>query len=442
MLRKGKGILAALLILSLAGSAFTGCASSKNSSTGTSSGAGSGASGSSAGGNSSSAKLELFSTKSENLSILKTLVEAYESKNSNVKITISSPGSSDSGTVLKTRLAKNDIPDIIAMGGNATYTEFQSAGVLEDLSNESYVSSVQDSYKQMVYDVQEDKEKKLYGVPYATNASGILYNEDIFQKNNIKVPKTWDELIAVCKKLQSSGVQPFEYTFKDQWTSLCAWNSMAPDLETANFLTDRHNGKTTFLATHKEVAQKYLELMKYGQKDMVGTSYDDGNKAFANGKAAMMINGNWTIPEFKKTNKNMNVNLFALPTSNDQSKNYVTSGVDVLLAVSNKSANVDAAKKFVEYMMQSDTVQKYITDQFAFSAIKGVTQNDKSVAGVKEDIANGKVANFPDHYYPSSFDLQSITQEFAKNAQQGMDETKNINNFLSKCDKEYDAANK
>jgi raffinose/stachyose/melibiose transport system substrate-binding protein len=131
---------------------------------------------------------------------------------------------------------------------------------------------------------------------------------------------------------------------------------------------------------------------------------------------------------------------FALPASNDTSKNYLTSGVDVLFAISKNASNIDAAKKFLEYMMEPDTAQKYIDNQFAFSAIKGVTQNDKSVAGVKEDIANGKVANFPDHYYPSGFDLASITQNFAKNAQAGMDETKNINDFLAKCDKEYDAA--
>lgn len=442
VMKKTVKVLAAALSLTVMGLTFAGCSSNSGNAAPTAAVGNSSGSKTSGEGNSSSAiKLELFSTKSENVNILKTLVEAYESKNSNIQISISSPGSNDAGTVLRTRLAKNDIPDVIAMGGDNTYTDFQSAGVLEDLSNESYVSNVQDSYKQMIYDVQENKEKKLYGVPYATNASGILYNEDIFKKYSIEVPKTWDELIAVCKKLQSSGVQPFEFTFKDSWTSLCAWNSMSPDLAPANFVTDRRSGKTTFLASHKEVVQKYLELMKFGQKDMVGTSYDDGNKAFAQGKAAMMINGNWAISEFKKTNASMNVDLFALPASNDSSKNYVTSGVDVLLAASSKSANLDAAKKFIEYMLQTDTAQKYIDDQFAFSAIKGVEQKDKSVAGIKEDIANGKVANFPDHYYPSSFDLKVLTQELAKNAQQGMDETKNINDFLAKCDKEYDNAN-
>ena len=72
----------------------------------------------------------------------------------------------DAGTVLKTRMAKNDMPDIVAMGGDNNYTEVESAGMLVDLSSEDYVSNIQESYLQMVYDVNKDKEEKVYGVPY------------------------------------------------------------------------------------------------------------------------------------------------------------------------------------------------------------------------------------------------------------------------------------
>lgn len=85
--------------------------------------------------------------------------------------------------------------------------------------------------------------------------------------------------------------------------------------------------------------------------------------------------------------------------------------------------------------------QTYIDDQFAFSAIKGVEQNNETVAGVKEDIANGKVANFPDHYYPSGFDLLALTSELCLNYSNGMDNQKNITQFLKQCDEKYDIAN-
>ena len=386
-------------------------------------------------------ELELFSTKSENVKTLQGLIDKFTKKNPKVKITITAP--SDAGTVLKTRLTKNDIPDIIACGGDTTYTELQSAGVLEDLSGEDYLSSVQDAYMQMLYDVNKEKEEDAYGVPYATNASGILYNKDIFKKANIKVPTTWTELQAAVDTLEAAGIQPFELTFKDNWTCLPAWNSMAPVIPAANFTDERKAGKTTFVGTHEEILEKYAYILEHAQKDYMGTTYNDGNKLFAEGKAAMMINGNWAIPEFLNSNADMNVDMFAFPSTDDASKNTVTSGIDVLFAVSSQSddAKKEAAKEFVAFMMEKENAQQYIDEQFAFSAIDGVEQTNETVASAQAAIAEGKVSNFPDHYYPSGFDLASILSEFALNESKGMDLKKNMKNTLATCDEQYDAAN-
>lgn len=173
-------------------------------------------------------ELELFSSKAENKDILQKLVDKFNETHEDVTIKITAPA--DAGTVLKTRMAKNDMPDIVAMGGDNNYTEVESAGMLVDLSSEDYVSNIQESYLQMVYDVNKDKEEKVYGVPYATNASGVIYNVDKFKEHGIEIPKTWDEFIDVLEKLQDAGEQPLLMTYKDAWTSNCPWNSIASDL--------------------------------------------------------------------------------------------------------------------------------------------------------------------------------------------------------------------
>ena len=243
-------------------------------------------------------ELELFSSKAENKDILQKLVDKFNETHEDVTIKITAPA--DAGTVLKTRMAKNDMPDIVAMGGDNNYTEVESAGMLVDLSSEDYVSNIQESYLQMVYDVNKDKEEKVYGVPYATNASGVIYNVDKFKEHGIEIPKTWDEFIDVLEKLQDAGEQPLLMTYKDAWTSNCPWNSIASDLAPESFNDDRKAGKTTFVGTHEEIAEKYMKLLDYAQDDFMGLTYDDGNKAFANGEAAMIINGNWAINQYKK----------------------------------------------------------------------------------------------------------------------------------------------
>ena len=386
-------------------------------------------------------EVELFSSKSENAETMQKLVDEFNEENadSGVKVVLNTPA--DAGTVLKTRLAKNDIPDIMALGGDVTYTEVESSGVLADLSGEDYMGEIQESYLQMVYDVQANQEQKAYAVPYATNASGVLYNVDKFEELGLKIPTTWDEFMAVIDQIEKANEQPFLFTYKDSWTCLCPWNSMAPDLQPEGFTDDRLAGKTTFADTHREVAEKYLTLLSHGQDDIMGTTYDDGNKAFANGEAVMMINGNWAISQFTAANADFHVNMFAFPASNDASKNYVTSGVDVLLCANKDSKHLDVAKQFLSFMVEKEHAKQYIDEQFAFSAVKGVEQENATVSGVKEDIANGKVANFPDHYYPNGFDLSALLSEYCLNYVNGVDQEKNISDFLAKCDEKYDAAN-
>jgi len=282
---------------------------------------------------------------------------------------------------------------------------------------------------------------EIYLAPFNSGPQGLIYNKTFFDENNLEVPKTWDEFIDVLQKIKDAGEQPLLMTYKDAWTALAPWNSIAADLAPESFADDRKAGKTTFVGTHEEIAEKYLTLLDYAQDDYMGLSYDDGNKKFANGDAVMIINGNWAISQYRNANPDVKINMFALPSSNDESQNKVTSGVDVLLGVSKSSSNVDAAKDFVSFMMEKENIQTYIDEQFSFSALKGVEQSDEAVSGVQEDISNGKVANFEDHYYPSGLDMAALVAGFSLNRANGMDDKENIDQFLKQCDEKYDVAN-
>lgn len=385
-------------------------------------------------------ELEFFSNKSENIEIMTKLVDEFNKQNEgSIKVKLQAPP--DAATVLKTRMTKDDMPDIVAFGGDNMYTELTSAKVLVDLSEEPAVSNVIGSYVDMVYNINADKDKKLYGIPYATNACGVIYNKDIFAKASIEVPKTWTEFIDACKKLKEAGITPFEMTFKDAWTTLPIWNNIVPMVTGAEFTNERKEGKVTFADTHKEVLQKFLQLIPYSQNDYMGTSYGDGNKNFANGSAAMLLNGNWAISEIKTANADCNIGMFTLPAIDDTSKNKVVSGIDVMLMVTTQCKKPEAAKKFLAYMFEKESAQKYIDDQFAFSTVKGVAQKDPSVELVSEDIQSGKVVDFTDHYYPNGFDLASVLSEFLLNKTNGMDDAENIDATLKKCDEQYDVLN-
>ena len=123
MNRKFKTLLVTILTVTLSCSLLAGCGSDSQD------------------GENGKVKLELFSNKSENKNILQSMVKEFEKKNPNIEITINDPPKAS--TVLKTRLTKNDMPDILSIGGDSTYSDLVKADALEDLSNDSFNSKVQ-----------------------------------------------------------------------------------------------------------------------------------------------------------------------------------------------------------------------------------------------------------------------------------------------------------
>lgn len=378
-------------------------------------------------------KLEVFSTKMENRDILQKFADEYVKEHPEVEIDFQSPP--EGGTVLRTKLTKNRVPDVIFMGGDAIYKDIAGSGVLMDLSDMEEVDDIKEAYRQQIYDRNKDQEKKMYGLPYATNAEGIIYNVDIFQKYNLKVPTTYDELLQVCEQLKANGVQPFYYTFKDAWTIGPFFMPLSANLTPEDFLIERQKDETTFAETHQEVAKKLVQLSKYGQKDIMGKSYDDGNIGFANGEAAMYCQGNWAIPNIQKSNPNINLDMFTFPVSNDMEENNVVSGVDVMATIYKDTTQEELAKDFVKFVFQEENMKAYMKDQFAFSALNGFEQEDKSVQGLKETFAEGKIVGFPDHFYPTGYDYAVDVQGFLA------DKKKDIDKFLNKMDQHYDKYN-
>ena len=125
-----KKIISTLVIGTLLAGTLTGCGGSSD--------AGSSAK------SSGKTELELFSTKPENKDTIQKLVDKYNESHDDVTVKVTAPP--DAGTVLKTRMAKNDMPDIVAMGGDNNYTEVEGAGMLLDLGDQDYIKDVQEAY--------------------------------------------------------------------------------------------------------------------------------------------------------------------------------------------------------------------------------------------------------------------------------------------------------
>lgn len=371
-------------------------------------------------------QVEFFQNKPEAKASFDKLIAQFNQENPDVEVTQVNPP--DAETVLMTRVVKEDVPDVIALGATDTYSVLANSGIFADLTASPLVDKVEPAYVQMLKDVTGMQE--ITGIPFAANANGVMYNKALFRDMGLSVPRTWDELITTAQKIKDAGKIPFYFTYKDDWQTNLPFNQLAPNLVGIDFFLKRRENQVTFQEKFHEVAEKQLELLQFGHSDNFGKSYADGNRAFANGEAYMYIQGTWAIPEIRKANPDIELGFFPLPTGDNADTNKLISGVDTLFTIAEDSPHKEEAERFIDFLLDPAHSKQYITEQTMFSAVKGVVQDDPAVAELQPYLKSGRIVDFADHYIPAAVQLNSIVQAFLQD--------RDIDHYLKTLDTEWD----
>lgn len=376
--------------------------------------------------------IEIVSYKQEAATYFQQVAKEFNASHGDIELKISSPN--DAVTVMKTRFIREDYPDILGIGGDATFSEFVDADVLADVSDFSGLKNIKKSYLTILDELEYVPTKGTYGVPYAAKASGILYSKKIFKEHGYKVPKTWDELMSLCKQMQKDGVLPFYFGYKDTWTTLAPWNALAVSLASPTVYQQVNAGKTTFTKEYSETAEKFKELLKYGEKDVAAYGYNDACTAFAKGQSAMFTIGSYAIPQVLSSNPNMDIGSFVMPGNNDASKNNLNSGIDLMFSVTKACKNKKAAYIVLDYLLKEENLQKYINAQMSLPCRNGNFTLPKQFADMVPWIDSGKMVDYPDHHYPATMGCDALLQSYLLSG--------NKKAFLTKWDKDWKRYNR
>ncbi|MGG1574791.1 ABC transporter substrate-binding protein [Fictibacillus sp. NRS-1165] len=371
--------------------------------------------------------LEFFQNKPESVGTFDKLIAKFEKEHPNIDIEQNNVP--DSETVLRTRLVKEDVPDILGIGGNATYGDIAEADVFYDFTKDPAVDKVIPNYVQALNQLAGRK-KEVNGIPFATNANMVLYNKARFKEMGLQVPETWDELISTAQKIKKAGKIPFYLTLKDAWTGMVPFNSLVANTQGENFFEERETDQATFQKRYGEASEKMLTLLEYGHKDNFGRDYNSGNKAFANGESFMYLQGNWAISSIKAINKNIDIGSFPLPAVNDPEKNKLVSGVDTVLTMSKDNPHKKESLMFIHFLLKAENTRMYMKEQNSFSAVKGVYQDDSALANLNPYFKKQQITGFPEHFFPAGIPIANLLQGFLIK--------KKEKPFLKKLDREWD----
>jgi raffinose/stachyose/melibiose transport system substrate-binding protein len=362
--------------------------------------------------------LSFFQFKPEAVKEFAGLIDEFEAANPGIRVLQNNVPDPD--TAIRTLLVKNKTPDVLTLNGNASFGLLARACVFADLSQEPAARDVLPAVQDILNANGRCSDSEINGLPMANNASGILYNPELFAKYGVSVPRTWDELIAAAETFKANGIAPFYMTLKDAWTTSPTLVNIAAQLQPEGFFdrltaagADRNNSPVSFSKDYQEVADKLLQLFQYAQPGAAGVDYATGNKAFADGKSAMYLNGSFAVPAIRAANPNARIASFPYPVTNNPGNTTVVSGVDVALAMGRETPHRAEAQKFINFLMSKDVIDKYAKNQSAFAPIRSAApQQDTALRGLASYFASGKVDGYMDHRLPPSIPLVNITQQF------------------------------
>ena len=246
---------------------------------------------------SSGEELRLVNGKIEVDAQLKELAAAYE-KETGVKVNIESMGGGiDIQGTLKGYFQADNMPDIFVNGGDTDFKNWE--GHLVDMSKEKWVSDTDAAYK--------DKDGKVVGFPYTTEAIGLAYNADILEKAGID-PKSITGPDSMKKAFETLDSKKDELGL----TAVIGYVAEATNLywSTGNHLFGVYEDGGL-----KRDDTKYFDLLEQGKIDkdrfskyadmvelfnkyadpalLVSGTYDQQIQNFSAGKYAFVTQGSW-----------------------------------------------------------------------------------------------------------------------------------------------------
>lgn len=314
------------------------------------------------------------------ISNINTYKDAWEKKTGN-KLDVQAIDDNQFDSMLQTKMSTSGMWDIFIGDTGTQAASYQHEKNLVDLSEEAWVEKLTDTGKEFV----TNSDGKIYCFPNGgVNSFGIVYNTEVFEKNEIKVPTTFEEFDAACETLKNAGITPLYISMADAWTVNQIMNGEWPNILDANpDALDALNKNEIRWDSLPEFNEMFTRLKGYVEKgyvnsDLATAKYEMAQKALGTGEAAMMYMGDWADPEYVKTAPEAEgkIGMFAAPTKDGNSKLAIAGPGGYY--ISNQCKNVEAAKDFLNFMAEDDNIKLNLETRACTSVWKGIDATNLS----------------------------------------------------------------
>ena len=273
----------------------------------------------------------------------------------------------DYNNVISNALVSSEPPDIFttnsSMIGNEKYDDmFEACEVLSDKSVGIDYSCIRDSL------IRTTDSGDVVMLPIFTTSYGMLVNMDIFEKEGLKVPTDYDELMDVCAKLKSAGYEsPVMGT--DRFSGAGLFNCFAYPMFAYNVINngDKIDALNDLEPSSGELMRPSLErLYEFVNSDCIDLAkckeeitdeYESVIMRFFEGDVPMMLAaGDVVSGTAKRESKSdaftahpFKYRFFVAPAGDDGG--YFINSISICFSVNKNSKNIDMANEFMRFLI-------------------------------------------------------------------------------------------
>ena len=273
----------------------------------------------------------------------------------------------DYNNVISNALVNSEPPDIFttnsSMIGNEMYDDmFEACEVLSDPSVDIDYSCIRDSL------IRTTDSGDVVMLPIFTTSYGMLVNMDIFEKEGLKVPTNFNELMDVCAKLKSAGYES-PMMGADKFSGSGLFNCFVYPMFAYNVInnSDKVDALNNFEPSSGELMRPSLErLYEFVNSDCIDLAkcqdeitdeYDSVIMRFFEGDIPMMFaTGDIVSGTAKRESKSdafsahpFKYRFFVAPTGDDGG--YFINSISICFSVNKNSQNLDMANEFMRFLI-------------------------------------------------------------------------------------------
>jgi raffinose/stachyose/melibiose transport system substrate-binding protein len=336
-------------------------------------------SGGSSEGEGGSKTLTVWSWRVEDEAAYNKIFDVYEKSHEGITVNFKPFKATEYNKILATGLAGSDGPDVPQVRSYGQLQTTVASGSLVPLDGKVDLSGWDET---VLASAKGKEDGKVYSVPFARQATVMFYNKDLFEKNGLSVPTTWDEFMAANKKLAAAGITPIAVGAKDDWTLPIVHEVLAaPRFGGKAFHEAVTTGEKDFTDPDWVASVKVVgDLKAYMPKSVTGVAVTDAQTLFSSGKAAMFPGGSYDLATLQKANPEMKIGVLEVPPApgSPEGSQATTAGwADGNFGVSSKSKNQAEALELVKWMSTKEFGQMVADEIKQISAVPGVEYKDE-----------------------------------------------------------------